>query len=105
MNPNTMIGFLELLELSQWCWRLGTIEDGRRFAKDGRGEWKGVSQFVNGFEKKTMIFFKPFKMKLMQVWFANPMRVDEALSIQNRIGAIKKAWSLRPSTWFCFNVG
>jgi hypothetical protein len=46
--------------------------DHRRWKKVCKGG-KGVSQFVNGFEKKMMIFFKPFKMKLMQVWFANPM--------------------------------
>jgi hypothetical protein len=41
-----------LLELLQWCCKLGTIEDGRRFARERRGEWKRVSRFVNGFEKK-----------------------------------------------------
>jgi hypothetical protein len=39
------------MELSQWCCKPGTIEDGRRFAREGRGEWKRVSMFVNGFEK------------------------------------------------------
>jgi hypothetical protein len=31
----------------------------------------------------------------MQVWFVNPMWVDEALSIQNMIGAIMGAGSLK----------
>jgi hypothetical protein len=35
-------------------------------------------------------------MKLLQVWFTNPMRVDEVLSIQNEIGAVIGAGSLRP---------
>jgi hypothetical protein len=41
-NPNTMASFLMLLELSQWRCRLGTIEDGRRFAREGRGSGNGL---------------------------------------------------------------
>jgi hypothetical protein len=42
---------------------------------------------------------KPLKMKLMmQVWFANPMWVDEALSIQNGIGAVMGVGSFKPSS-------
>jgi hypothetical protein len=38
-------------------------------------------------------------MKLMmQVWFANPMWVDEALSIQNEIGVVMGAGSFKPSS-------
>jgi hypothetical protein len=32
-------------------------------------------------QKKVTIIFKPPEMKLMWVWFANTMWVDEALSI------------------------
>jgi hypothetical protein len=35
-------------------------------------------------------------MKLKQMWFANPMWVDEALSIQKGIGAVMGARSLEP---------
>jgi hypothetical protein len=42
------------------------------------------------------IFLKLPEMKLVQVWFANPMWVDEALSMQNRTGAVMRAWSVRP---------
>jgi hypothetical protein len=45
---------------------------------------------------KVTIFLKLPEMKLVQVWFANPMWVDEALSMQNRTGAVMRAWSVRP---------
>jgi hypothetical protein len=61
----------------------------------------GVGRFVKGFEKKkaqkkVTIILKPPKMKLMQVWFANTMWVDEALSIQNDIGVVMGVKSLKP---------
>jgi hypothetical protein len=58
-----------------------------------------------GLKKKVKIFFKLFKMKLMQVWFANPMWVDEVLSAQNWTSVLMGAGSLKPSTWFYCKVG
>jgi hypothetical protein len=61
-------------------------------------------------KKKVTILKKPPKMKLMQVWFANPKWVDEALSVQNGIGAVMGAGSLRPillaisSSFFCVHL-
>jgi hypothetical protein len=83
-----MASFLKLLELSRWCCRLGTIKIGRRFRKEGRGDRKGVSRFENGFERKMTNCLKSFKMRLMQVWFANPMCVDEVLFVQNGTSVI-----------------
>lgn len=64
-----------------------------------------VKRFVNGFEKKMTIFFKPFKMKLMQMWLANPMWVDEVLYVQNKTSVIIGAGSFKPSMWFYCKVG
>jgi hypothetical protein len=44
-----------LLELPQWRCKPGNTEDGRRFARESRVEWKGVGRFVNGFEKKKQL--------------------------------------------------
>ncbi len=51
-NLDMMVGLLELLELPWWHCKPRTTKDGRRFAREGRGEWKGVGRFVNGFEEK-----------------------------------------------------
>jgi hypothetical protein len=41
-------------------------------------------------------------MKLMQVWSANPMWVDEAVSVQNGTSAVVGAGSFKPSSLSLF---